>query len=134
MEDQISQLLRVYTKELREAWGRPGEPGDPMGIRHVCKLIQDASERLVRWEEEVRFVHTPEDFDRLLACLPGTAGMQLDELSRVPGVLDEIVDWGHANPGATRTFEHTIVFELPDRWSERVGSELRRVERKMGLQ
>lgn len=126
----VESLVPLYTEELGKAWGEPGEPGDPIEIRHVCKLIQDAGERLVRWEEDVRFIHTSEDFEGLLACLQNSAGIQLDKISYIPKFIDEMVDWGKANPKTPRTFKHTIVFELPDGWSERVNAEIRRVEQK----
>jgi hypothetical protein len=127
----IGSLALLYSEELREAWGMPGEQGDPMEIRHVCRLIEDASERLVRWEEDVRFIETSEDFDRLTECFPGCAGIQLDELSRVPDILEEGVEWAFANPGKSRKIDHKINFELPENWSNRVNSEIRRVEKKM---
>jgi hypothetical protein len=129
----IESLEQLYARELHEAWGLPGESGDPLEIKHVCKLIQDASERLVRWEEEVRFIHTSEIFDRLLEHLRDCAGNQLNELSGIPEILEEGVDWAKTNPGKERTIEHTIVFELPENWSEHVNTELQRIENELGF-
>ena len=42
----------------------------------------------------------------------------------LPGALDEAVTWAVENPGIPRKIDHTIVFELPEGWTDRVDKEL----------
>lgn len=125
----VAVLSALYTEELVQAWGKPGEPGDAAEIRHVCKLIQSAGEQLLQWEESVRFTSVLDEYEGMLACLPGLLGMQLEQLSAVVEKLDEIADWVDSNPHpiARKEFQHTIVFELPDGWAERVDAEIEKL-------
>lgn len=129
--DEAARLLQVlsnlYSEELTRAWGELGVAGDAMEIRHVCKLIQSAAEQLLQWEESVRFIFVPDDYEGILSCLPGFLGIQLDELRSVPHKLDEVVDWIELNPtpGIHKRFEHTITFKPPEGWTERLREEFK---------
>jgi len=71
LSDLLAVLGPLYTRELTIAWGEVSVPGNPIEIRHICKLIQDAAERLVRYEEDVKFVHAPEEFDGVIDMMAG---------------------------------------------------------------
>lgn len=36
-------IARLYTQELPRTWGPPGQAGDAIEVRHVCKLIQGSN-------------------------------------------------------------------------------------------
>jgi hypothetical protein len=126
----VPALAALYSKELARAWGAPGEPGDPIEIRHVCKLIQAAAAQLLHWEEEVRAVSVTAAYSGLFDCLPGAAGMQLEQLVGIPASLDEVVDWAETHPGVPKKSSHEVNFSLPDGWSDRVARECRRIGKR----
>lgn len=126
----VPVLVVLYTEELARAWGSPGEPGDPVEIKHVCKLIQSAAEQLLQWEESVRFVSVAESYAKLFACLPDALGKQLDQLRSVPHQLDEVADWIDTNPAVGKEFHHKLVFDLPDGWADRVQKELEGINKR----
>lgn len=129
-ERLVGIVATLYTQELPPTWGPPGEPGEPLEIRHVCKLIQSAAEQLLGWEASVRSVSVPSRYSKLFACLPGTAGLQLDQLAGVPPSLDEVADWIETSPGVPKSFHFKLIFTLPDGWSKRVSKELDKINRK----
>lgn len=125
----VPALAALYTHELRRAWGKPGEDGDAVEIRHVCKLIQAAAQQLLQWEETVRFISGPDSYSRLFDCLRGVGGMQLKMLEAVPTYLDEVADWIDSNPTGSKAFRFELIFALPDGWSDRIDRELNRITR-----
>lgn len=124
-----SAMAALYTQELERAWGRPGEPGDPMEIRHVCGLIQSAADEILNWEERVRFVSVAEPYTRLFGLLSGALGFLLDKFGSIPSSLDEAVDWAEANPGVKREFNFHFVCKLPEGWLEKVQNEQEAIAR-----
>lgn len=126
----VPVLAALYTKELVHAWGEPGEPGDPVEIRHVCRLIQSAAEQLLQWEEAVRFASADDSYTKLFACLHGALGRQLVQLRSVPHMLDEIADWIDTHPGVAKSFRHELIFDLPEGWADRIDEEFDRIDRK----
>jgi hypothetical protein len=127
-ERMVEVLAELYAVELARAWGKPGEPGDAYEIKHVCKLIQSTCEQLLQWEESIRFTSVDSTRERILNCLPGILGKQLEQLREVPRKLDEVADWIDANPNNTapKRFEYTVVFKVPDDWADRITAELAR--------
>jgi hypothetical protein len=133
--DESSRLIEIltalYTKELVAAWGPMGTPGNPTEIKHACGLIRSAAENIIQWEESVRFVSVHEQHQRLLACIPGFLGIQLNQLELATRSLDEVSDWIDANAASDtrKHFDHLIVFKTPDGWSERIQHEIARLKR-----
>ena len=120
----IGPLNELYTKRLPRSWGEPGEPGDVEEIAHVCSLIGKMGAEMVRWEEDVAFTRLPEHFEGLRRGLSGAAGQQLDELMKVPDVLLYAIDQGEsAKEGEPTVVKHTIVFDLPEGWTENLNRE-----------
>jgi len=124
----LEPLQELYTKRLSQSWGKPGEPGDVEEITHVCSLIGGMAEELVRWEEDVAFTRLPDEFEGLRKGLSGAAGHQLDELAKVPDVLEYGIDQAVDAPkGKPTVITHTIVFGLPQDWSENLHREFEKL-------
>ena len=132
--DEVSRLAgaigALYSQELGKACGNPGESGDPLKIRHVCKLIGAAADEIVRWEESVRFASVQEPYTKLFGYLFGTLGGQLDKLAELPRVLDDAVDWSDVNPGIRRDINYRLTLKVPDGWLDRVQSEVKVIARR----
>jgi len=121
----MEPLQELYTKRLPQSWGEPGQPGDVEEIAHVCSLIGGMAAELIRWEEDVAFTRLPDEFEGLRKGLTGAAGFQLNELMKVPDVLEFGVDEAADAPnGEPTVVKHTIVFGLPNGWSENLNHEM----------
>jgi hypothetical protein len=120
-------LGALYSRELDKAWGMPGEPGEPLEIKHVCKLIRSAVDEILKWEESVRFISVEEPYTKLSGSLAGTLGMQIDEIASFPNFLDEAVDWLDTQSDVQRKFHFELTFKLPDGWLERVEADLEEI-------
>jgi hypothetical protein len=58
----VAQIDRVLAPEVQaRAFGPPGEPGDPLRIKHLAKAILDVYERLMRTAAELRNQLVPND-------------------------------------------------------------------------
>lgn len=111
---QVGALDRLLNGVLQASWGPPGEPGDAQKIYAACRLMSDACERILLWEEEVRFTHVPDEFERVRDLLCGIAGPIIDDVFRVPTHMAEVF----ADPQATGTHEINVVITLPDGFVE----------------
>ena len=60
---QVQAIGGIMNGGLRASWGEPGEPGDPHEILRTCRLLAQACDRLLKWEEAVRFVYVSYIFD-----------------------------------------------------------------------
>lgn len=90
IQDQVSIASMVQVaieKELPDAWGKPGEPGDPSKIlRSVNKLIE-ACRALLEWEIDLRSTCPPPALRAVGTALYGIAACQIDELRKIPDEL-----------------------------------------------
>jgi hypothetical protein len=124
----LEPLQGLYTKRLSQSWGEPGEAGDVEEIAHVCSLIGRMAAELVRWEEDVAFTRLPDEFEGLRRGLSGAAGRQLDELMKVPDVIQFGIDQATSAPeGEPTVVKHTIVFDLPEGWSDNLNREFEKL-------
>jgi hypothetical protein len=124
----IEPLTQLYTRHLSHSWGAPGQPGDVLEIDRVCRLIGGMGEELVRWEEDIAFTRAPAQLEGVRLRLAGFCGHQFHELLKVADVLDEGVDRAdRADRGEPTVVTHTIVFGLPEGWSEGLDAEFARV-------
>ncbi len=134
MGSLVSPIENI-TSKLNEAWGQPGEPGNADEILHVCELLRDGLEQMVRSEERLHFVKMSEHVDPLLKLLRNCLGDQAKKYANFPDELDEIVALMSTEHGGTienpLIIDKTIVFELPENWEKSVDNELKRARNKL---
>ncbi|MFL5357785.1 HNH endonuclease [Archangium sp.] len=126
--DYMDPLKALYSVQLQKAWGLPGEPGDAEEIAHVCQLIGNIADELVRWEEEVMFAWVSDTYRPLINLFQGVMGRQLEKLLAVPAILDGGIDQAEAHPGEETIIEHTVVFDVPEGWEEAIKEGLQKIE------
>jgi hypothetical protein len=60
ISDLIAALMRVFPPEVQaQAFGEPGEPGDPIRIEHFATRIVQTYEALLDWAASLRAVEPP---------------------------------------------------------------------------
>jgi len=125
VSDFLPPLEELYTKRMPSSWGEPSVAGNPEEIAHVCDLIGAMAAELVRWEEDVAFARFPDQIESVRKALSGAAGYQLNELAKVPDVIDYGIDKAEqASSGERTEVQHTITFSLPAGWQENLSIEL----------
>lgn len=110
------QSIPPLLQALTDSFGPPGTPGNDREILEVCRLLVATAQRLLEWEEDVRFVRVPEKYRELIAALQGGAGQVLQDVFGIEAGLARIV--GAENP--TGLHEINIVLKLPDGWAKRI--------------
>jgi hypothetical protein len=128
MSAQVHALSGLFNGELQTSWGVPGEPGSEHEILRMCGLVREASERILKWEEEVRFVRVPSVFQEARNLLVGIAGGNASKVFKVPGWINSI--FAADPPSGTHQF--TIEFDLPDGWVEETEHALDRAVKAIG--
>jgi hypothetical protein len=123
MLEVAAAFSALINGELQASWGPPGKPGNPKDILRTCDLFAENAERVVQWEENVRFTDLPSNFDELKDLLIGVGGRMLYQLDRIPSELGAIFALEHPS-GIHRI---SLVIDLPDRWTERVNAALKRI-------
>lgn len=128
VEAQTGALNKLINGEIQRSWGPAGLPGSEIDILRVCTLLRDAAERMVQWEESVRFVHVPEEFEDLKEVLMGLAGINIQKVFEIPEWFAGIFGTG-AEPSGTYVLE--ITFDTPEGWVERHDRALKSAARAM---
>lgn len=127
--DIINALCRLYADEIKRSWGEPGVEGDPEEIIHVCRRLAQATSLAVQWEEEIRFVSAPEEFDALVALFRGALGRNIERIPQISQTLDDGIDLAETRPGESHAVHVNLVIDLPEDWAEKTSTELARVTR-----
>jgi hypothetical protein len=74
-------LMRVFDPGIQEkAFGAPGEPGDPVRIRHFAMTIVNTYEALMDWAAELRNTTTPLLLDEAVAIVPQMVDQPLKDI------------------------------------------------------
>jgi hypothetical protein len=127
--DEIQSIVHAFgclaNEEFVRSWGPPGEPGNPQEIMRVCRLAIGCAERIIEWEECVRFVTLPTELAGLHHLLRGIAGRILQQFERIPEELS--VPFASESPSGE--YHIQLAIDLPDGWSEKVDLELSRIRR-----
>lgn len=118
MDNLLSQthaLGEIINKEIQIAWGPIGQPGSEVLVYRACALIVEACQRILEWEETVRFLNVSEEFRELSQLLVGIAGIMVTKIFDIP--LELLKFFAAEKPG--KTLEFMIVFEFPPGWVEK---------------
>lgn len=126
--DRLSEVRQIgasfeqlLNHEFDRAWGEKGVPGDDALILATCRLFVELCGSALAWEEQVRFVSVHEHYREVFALMPGVAGQFIDEAERVPVFLTETFSGEGPTSGK---YMLTLVFRLPDDWSEKTTAAL----------
>lgn len=131
---EILQTIRTLTslvEELQTSWGKPGEAGEATKINRACLLLGRMAGRMVDWEEDVKFMLAHEPFDQIPDLLAGAGGHNIKELGTIKQTLDRIIEFNDDDSRKeSRTFEHTLIIDLPNNWEANLSAGLKKAERK----
>lgn len=131
--DVLDALSILCTQEIQRSWGEPGVEGDPQEILHVCRRIAGVVSIAVQWEEEVRFLKPPEEFENLITLFRGSLGRNVERIPEISRTVDEGVDWAEEHPGEKHVAHHDLLIDLPDDWASKTSAELAHVRSSLGL-
>ncbi|MEI9996408.1 MAG: hypothetical protein WDM91_17555 [Rhizomicrobium sp.] len=112
---QIGALKKLATVELAEAFGPPGTPGDELKILSTCNLLAESCERLLEWEETVRFATLPQSFKEYRSILIGAGARFFRVVYRIPQEMAQIF----ADDAPSGNHDINLVFDLPDGFGDR---------------
>ena len=117
----------IVEEELPSAWGPPGTPGSDTEILRACSLYSELCQRILEWEESVRFVSVPSQFEGLQEALRGIGGRYIDKLAVVPVEMAKPFEQEHPKGN----LHIQLVFDLPDGWLEQMRQALARVRKAL---
>lgn len=118
---------------LNKCWDSDGESENAEEIYHVCFLIRDYLDQVIKYEEQIYFTNVSEEFKNLIDLFKNLIGTQVKKLADIPNVLDKAVSLiGTDHSGTDERpykIEKTIVFDLPVGWEEEMNRQLNEVEK-----
>jgi len=129
LKAQVSALANLFNGELQRAWGPLGEPGSETEILRICSLIVDACQRILDWEERVRFVIVPDELQDIQDLLVGIGTFNLRIVFDVPNWLAKLF----ASDPTPGTHSLTVVFDMPEGWGEKCAQAFATARRHYGL-
>ncbi|SHM97753.1 HNH endonuclease [Flavobacterium chilense] len=136
IQDRINEMSRItipavgLLEKLTKSWGKLGQPGDLKEIHHVTKLIKEYLEHVIAFEERIRFVNIPSEYQKILCLLQNLIGSQVEKLSIIPLELDNVISIiqnprkEHETP---TIIEKEITFEVPASWQKDLNREINKL-------
>jgi hypothetical protein len=119
---QIDALDGLINGALQASWGAPGVAGDTREILRVSNLIAEACQRLLAWEEKVRFTSIEPPGDEMPSLIMGGCGPNLAKVCEIPAWLTSIFN----DETPSGQYEFMLHMDLPDGWADRIHSGMKR--------
>ncbi len=129
----LEQITRPLTPEIQQqAFGLPGEPGDPMRIQQVARLIVSGYEDLMRTAAELRNQTVPREFEdayELAAQVTDQPVQQLrDFIDRTVSEIDGLHERLGRHPATEPlTIKLDLTLSIDDEVGARLSQELDRI-------
>lgn len=112
----VDGVTTLMNESLQEAFGKPGEPGDPRAIAMVARQVADAFRHAIAWSQDVRRAHLPSlwhGVQRELAAFADDIVTQLEVMGpNVTKAVDAALA-GRPADGVT-TIAYTLTITLPN--------------------
>jgi hypothetical protein len=134
----VDALSRGFPREVQEeAFGAPGEPGDPVRIEHFAKRIIQTYEGMLDWAAEIREVEPPEVLREVWEVAPQMPKRPISEfrdfvdrvvreMDQLPKKVDELKE---KDEPTVMTLDLNL--ELDDRVMEEFHRRMKRAHRKV---
>jgi hypothetical protein len=113
----VGAFGELINTEFEAAWGPPGVPGSDAEILRVCDLYSEGCQRLLDWEESVRFAMAPRFFEEVRAHFVGLGGTILEKVSVLPSDLAKMFENGDPIEGVYHTL---IKIDFPEGWTDKM--------------
>lgn len=135
IQDRLTDLGKVVPpvvgllNRLTKSWGKPGEPGNLNEILHVTNLFKDYLDHIIEFEEKLKFVNLPSEYEKALSLLSNQIGSQIEKLSSIPDDLDDILIQLESTPDedAPTEIRSEFIFELSPKFEKDFTKELKRL-------
>lgn len=133
LQGLVNSANHLVNVAVPEAFGAPGEPGDPERIIWVSQMLGLALDRMLNWGSHTRCARLGEPFDRMGERLASFVDELVTEFQRFPRAsltsLEEVLSLPQTDE--PRQLELTIVFSLSN--VAEYEAEMVRIERVFGL-
>ena len=111
--------------DLPNAWGAPGEPGDPVEIKRAADRFIGAANELVEWETEIVSLRPPEMFETAMNLMRGLTSRLFEEMERFVQLFSEPFENG-LPPSGTVINIH-LVLDFAAGKIDQIGAEMDRL-------
>jgi len=125
LESWMQVMKFCVETEIPASWGEPGEPGDPIEIKHAADRFVHTADALVQWEGDILSLRPPELFRDLQALLNGTTASFLESMEKFAQLLGEPFEAGEPTPGTVVNLR--LIIDFPDGKIDEIHSEMERV-------
>jgi hypothetical protein len=138
MRNAVSRFSLILDPAAQErAFGRPGEAGDELRIRHLGSRLIDGYEELLDLQAELRAYSPPEEYEEVFAL---AAELPNEPVRQIRTFIDELVEHADRIPAHFATededreplvIELTLTLSLAEGLEERFSRALKRLERRL---
>jgi len=128
MDEPLSftHIMKVAIEEdLVAAWGKPGEPGNPIQILHAVNKIMSACHLLLDWEMDINALRPPSQLQRLGQTLQGITFGVIQDLKRVPDDFSKDLEDARTGTGKQHVMMRFTLSTRPQ--FEKFQAEMQRV-------
>ena len=132
---QISETITSYLdpQVQEEAFGRPGESGDPQRIRELGEGFMDACEAFLEWAASLRATGVPSVFRRAYDLLSEMGRLPLQQIREF---IDDLIEQFDDIPAAIRegrpvSLNLALILDSDDAVVREFSREMKKVKRRI---
>jgi hypothetical protein len=103
-------ISTTVNEDLMAAFGKPGEPGDPLEIKRSVDKIIYGCKSFFEWEVELYFVKFPEKLEHVKERMKGWTNDFVEESDRIHKELSKIFEL----PNPSGRYEIQLTFKAPE--------------------
>ncbi|MGO4728204.1 MULTISPECIES: hypothetical protein [unclassified Inquilinus] len=123
---QIGAISQIINGEIQTSWGTTGKSGSEVAIYRACSLLKDVCQRLLEWEEAIRFCSVPEEFKEVRDLLIGVGGKVINKIYEIPLWLKEII----SDEKSSSMHHFVLDIDFPEQLNEEMQGALDRMVEK----
>jgi hypothetical protein len=125
LESWTKVLTAWVDVDLPNAWGAPGEPGEPIEIKQAADRFIAAANELVEWETEIVSLKPPEMFETTMSLLRGLTSRLFEEMERFVQLFSEPFE--HGLPPSGTVININLVLDFAAGKIDQIGVEMNRI-------
>jgi len=126
----ISVFRNTYEEKLIEAYGKNGAQGDILKIKQCADKIFEVCNEILEWENELQCSIPPPKFSEVKELMKGWSKILLDEINKLPWLIDEA--FSPENIAKGRTVQIKLTFDSPPNF-DKILIIIEKLKRRKGL-
>ena len=129
----VNSLSALGNEALQEAFGPPGQPGNPELIVYVARRMADVAQQVIAWTTDFLSVRVDPEFERLIELTSKFSTDVLDKLESFPPWIDEEMQKVEHSAAKGEKYKTELILRLSTPVPEGYDEEMERLKSHFGI-